>query len=225
MPADSDAAALLRAVLLAPEDEAPRLVYADFLEDRGQADRARLIRWMIRVPTYRFFWRQSRLASRPKHEHKEAIKAIRGFNPRLTVLCRDEWGPRRGVEQVTMRRGFGEPITLPAQVFLATGGELFAAHPFTSVIPSDPHPRPSWGPFGPAEASVSGDVPIWDQWPPVLFPDKAPETTVHYPSFRAAEADLAVRAAGYGRRMAGIAREPPPLSANIGNRAPCSDSR
>lgn len=37
-------AAFLRAILDRPDDDAPRLVYADWLDDRGDADRAELIR-------------------------------------------------------------------------------------------------------------------------------------------------------------------------------------
>jgi len=40
----SDATALLAAVRAAPEDDAPRLVYADWLEEHGQPDRAEFIR-------------------------------------------------------------------------------------------------------------------------------------------------------------------------------------
>src|SRR4051794_20251943 len=118
MPGDSaTGTALLRAVHLAPADDAPRLVLADWFDEQGQHERAKLIRWMVRVPSYQFFWRQSQWAWRPKHEHAEPVKAIRGLKPRLTTICREEWGGRRGVEQVTMRRGFAESIALPASVF------------------------------------------------------------------------------------------------------------
>jgi len=52
-------------VLVAPDDDAPRLVYADWLEEHGQPERAGLIRWMIRVPSYIFTWNQSRRVTRP----------------------------------------------------------------------------------------------------------------------------------------------------------------
>ena len=215
MPADSDTIAFVRAIHLAPDDDAPRLIFADYLDERGDHERARLIRWMIRVPSYKFIWNQSQWAKRPKHEHKETVKAIRGLRPRLSVLCREEWGARRGVEQVTMRRGLGESISLPSQVFLANAGELFAAHPFQTVTLLDLHTRIVWEgqPFGAVEVTISADVPVWDSWPAALFRDKAPEMTVRYPNCRAAMADLSARAAGYGRRMAAVGREPPPLPA------------
>jgi uncharacterized protein (TIGR02996 family) len=40
----SDAAALLAAIRAAPEDDAPRLVYADWLDEHGQPERAAFIR-------------------------------------------------------------------------------------------------------------------------------------------------------------------------------------
>src|SRR5687768_6728397 len=100
-------AALLRAVHDRPDDDVPRLVMADWFEEHGESDRASLIRWMIRVPSYQFTWNQARWATRPRHEHTEAVKAIRGLKPRLSALCGEEWGARRGVEQVFVRRGFG----------------------------------------------------------------------------------------------------------------------
>jgi len=40
----SDAAALLAAIRAAPDDDAPRLIYADWLEEHGQRERAEFIR-------------------------------------------------------------------------------------------------------------------------------------------------------------------------------------
>jgi uncharacterized protein (TIGR02996 family) len=41
---ESDAAALWRAILAAPHDDAPRLVYADYLDETGRPERAEFIR-------------------------------------------------------------------------------------------------------------------------------------------------------------------------------------
>jgi len=43
----SDKAALLRAIHANPDDDTPRLVYADWLDEHGQPERADLIRWQI----------------------------------------------------------------------------------------------------------------------------------------------------------------------------------
>jgi uncharacterized protein (TIGR02996 family) len=42
----SDRAALLRTILAAPADDAPRLVYADWCDEHGEPERAKLIRLM-----------------------------------------------------------------------------------------------------------------------------------------------------------------------------------
>jgi len=45
----SDHDALVQAILHAPDDDAPRLVYADWLDDHGDADRAEFIRVQCRM--------------------------------------------------------------------------------------------------------------------------------------------------------------------------------
>lgn len=51
MPATlSDGDALLADILAHPEDDVPRLIYADWLEDHGQAERAFHLRRMVRNP-------------------------------------------------------------------------------------------------------------------------------------------------------------------------------
>ena len=45
----SDAEALLRAILDAPEDDAPRLVYADWLDEHGDDARAAFIRAQVEL--------------------------------------------------------------------------------------------------------------------------------------------------------------------------------
>ncbi len=211
-----DAVAFIRTMHRSPDDDAPRLVFADWLDDHGEHERAALIRRMVRVPSYRFFWRQSRTAHRPKHEHKEPVNAIRGLKPKLSALCREEWGARRGVEQVVIRRGFAEAVTMPAHVFLATAGDLFARHPFREVHLSDLQPRASLVQSGTVEASLRPDEPVWDQWPAVLFPERSAGEFVRYSGWYDAMADLSRRAAGYGRRAAGVIVEPPPLPSRPG---------
>jgi uncharacterized protein (TIGR02996 family) len=58
--------AFLRAIYDAPDDDTPRLVYADFLQENGEEDRAAFIRWqcgrgekplVVPDPTPNAFWR------------------------------------------------------------------------------------------------------------------------------------------------------------------------
>jgi len=63
--ASSDAQALLAAVLAAPDDDAPRLIYADWLDERGQPERAAFIRLQVE---------QARLS---KHDPRAVVLAVR----------------------------------------------------------------------------------------------------------------------------------------------------
>src|SRR5262245_4910665 len=56
-----DESALLRAVIEAPEDDGPRLIYADWLEERGRHERAELIRLQVALattPPYEPLWQE-----------------------------------------------------------------------------------------------------------------------------------------------------------------------
>lgn len=46
---DSERAALLRAICEAPDDDAPRLIYADWLDEHGEAERAEFIRLQVKA--------------------------------------------------------------------------------------------------------------------------------------------------------------------------------
>jgi len=80
----TDAVAFIAAIHAAPDDAAPRLVYADWLDDNGEAGLADLIRRMCRVPTYEFKW--SRRAQHGRHAHAESIGAIRGLRGRVETV-------------------------------------------------------------------------------------------------------------------------------------------
>jgi uncharacterized protein (TIGR02996 family) len=69
-PATSDEVAVLRAVVTVPEDDAPRLVYADWCDDHGHPERALMIRHMVAVPSTVFIWNQSLRAFRPRLWHE-----------------------------------------------------------------------------------------------------------------------------------------------------------
>jgi hypothetical protein len=116
---------------------------------------------------------------------------------------------------VVIRRGFAEELTVRVGDFLTTAAELFASHPFRAV--EFPNLRTGWtlGPPVSVAASVSPDVAADDYWPAAFFPDRAAGDVVTYPNRAAALADLSRRAAGYGRRLAGVMREPPPLPKQV----------
>jgi uncharacterized protein (TIGR02996 family) len=112
--------ALRDAILDAPDDDGPRLIYADWLEEHGEADRAEFIRVQIAL---------ARGADDPRApawwERQEALLAEH----------RGAWlGPLRGLFYLhEFRRGFLEEVTLKAQVFLDHAGALFRAAPVRLV--------------------------------------------------------------------------------------------
>lgn len=70
----TDEAALLAAVLAAPADDAPRLVYADWLEEQGQEDRAEFIRTGVEL-------------ARTKAHPNRHTDADQGGRPFINAAC------------------------------------------------------------------------------------------------------------------------------------------
>jgi uncharacterized protein (TIGR02996 family) len=205
----TDADAFIRAIHSAPDDAAPRLVFADWLDEHGETGRADLIRRMCRVPTYLFKW--SRRAQRGRHVHAETVGAIRGLLGRVEAVYRDEWPHLPGVEQIQVRRGFIESIHIWPLPFLADAGDIFARHPVRDVRLVGLHTWMSATRPGQYEGVLQPGRTDDRHWPLELFPEHAAGTSVFYTDYDLLILDLSRRAAGYGRRMAGITREPPPL--------------
>jgi uncharacterized protein (TIGR02996 family) len=100
----------LQSILDHPDDDAPRLVYADWLEERGETARAELIR----------------------------LQCTAGDSQReQDLLARHaaDWaGPAfRHVFGIAFRRGFVAEVTLEARLFLNNGEQLFASAPVQLV--------------------------------------------------------------------------------------------
>ncbi|MDY3562002.1 TIGR02996 domain-containing protein [Gemmata sp. JC673] len=72
----SEEAALLRAIYAEPDDDTPRLVYADWLDENGQPGRAEFVRTQIE------------LANRNDHTSDEYQK----LNERANLLLEEHWG-------------------------------------------------------------------------------------------------------------------------------------
>lgn len=135
-------AALLAAVLESPDDDAPRLVYADWLEEAGEADRAAFIRLFLHSETLRCrpsFAHNMRIC--PKCMAVEAAWALTvpGWFPPPFIgtgyhlhggaeFVFDEGGRRMAV-----RGGFVEAITCAAADWIAHADAILAAHPIRDV--------------------------------------------------------------------------------------------
>src|SRR5262245_24750493 len=117
--------AFLDAIAADPEDDAPRLVYADWLDDNGQAHRAELIRLQCRLAKMEA-WDPDRLAL----EQREAD---------LLLVHDDEW--RKALPAWTnahrqhIRRGFVDQLGVTVTDFLKRGVGLLAAAPVSEFRP------------------------------------------------------------------------------------------
>jgi uncharacterized protein (TIGR02996 family) len=191
----SDGDNMFRAVLVAPEDDAPRLQYADWLEEHGQAERAEFIRVQCEL---------ARAPERPACdcdkkrpgslcaadpwdlEYSEKMDRDRELLSRYwpewgSVILEDGaagWlGPDNpsivgpfGSVSVEVRRGFVASVALPTAAFLELAAALFAAHPITEVRLVDRKPASGY------PRSLGGD-PLHDGrpfWLPHQYGDRGP---------------------------------------------------
>jgi uncharacterized protein (TIGR02996 family) len=201
--------ALLRAVLCAPADDAPRLILADWLDENGDEARATLIRRMCRMPSYTFTW--SRWTKRGRHQHNESMHAIRGLRTQLAAMCHAEWMWYYDVSRIVVRRGFAESITMGTRLFLRSARAIFLKHPIQHVTIRDLGTMSSFDGDEFVEARLVHQDFRWEEWPAQFYPEKQIGDRLIYRSPEEAMADFSRRAAAYGRRVAEIPVEPPPL--------------
>lgn len=120
----ADREAFLQTILEDPDDDTSRLIFADWLEERGESERAELIRVqceLARLPE-----------DNPRHPHYAEWKA------REQALLRAherEWAaPLAGlVNRSEFQRGFIDVVTMEAAAFLAHAEALFRLAPVTHV--------------------------------------------------------------------------------------------
>ncbi|MDB5311977.1 MAG: hypothetical protein JWO38_6179 [Gemmataceae bacterium] len=135
----SDRDALLAAILAAPDDDLPRLVYADWLDENGRAippperrtaaDRAAFIRAQIEAARAEPF--------------SPAARAARERADRLLNLHREEWTwhLRGTIEGAEFVRGFVEHVTVDLRRFPQVADAIFDAEPVRSVRVPRPSPQ------------------------------------------------------------------------------------
>jgi uncharacterized protein (TIGR02996 family) len=121
MPAMTSDEAFLQAVIEAPDDDAPRLVYADWLEEHGQPERAEFIRV------------QCQLAKLARGDGGRKGLQVRERN--LLARHAGQWLGRlqRRLQHWVFRRGFVEQVRLNAQTFVAHADDLFRLGPVRQV--------------------------------------------------------------------------------------------
>ena len=121
-PVSSEAPALLAAIIEQPDEDTPRLMYADLLDEIGGAanrDRAEFIRLQIGAA---------------QHGDREDL-ALSGRANSLFTANRGAWVAELGVRVggAHFRRGFAEVVMLSAADFIRHGERLLRAAPIRSV--------------------------------------------------------------------------------------------
>jgi uncharacterized protein (TIGR02996 family) len=113
--------AFLQAIIENPED-APRLVYADWLDEHGQPERAEFIRLQCRL---------ARGATDP-----DSLRRLREREGQLLRAHELRWtAPLHGlVQRARFVRGFPERVTLTGEEFLAHADAVFRRAPVRHVI-------------------------------------------------------------------------------------------
>lgn len=135
-----DEAEFLRAIVARPADDTVRLVYADWLDERGETDRAAFIRVQIE------------LARRPEDDPRRAELATRELV--LFGVARSGWLAREyptrygGGFCSDYRRGFAHRLCVDAapasfEAFLVAAPELFARAPIAELH-FCPHIETDW---------------------------------------------------------------------------------
>ena len=142
----TDGEALLRAVLANPEEDTPRLVYADWLEENGDAPRARFIRWQIECESRRSFQHPFPPVSfrkwfAPWWRGKTCWRRLAWDDRPSLVLMRVRSESDPWVDQMIVRRGFVEEVRIPLVMYELFAAEVFQRSPITRVKLSDLAPH------------------------------------------------------------------------------------
>jgi uncharacterized protein (TIGR02996 family) len=183
----SDREALLRAILEAPDDDAPRLVYADWLQESGWDWEAIHLRYAVANPEG--VWCRLPLA------------LLRGLRPPARM---PEW-TRTAQGQGEIGRGFVCSVEVEPAHFLEIAADLFAFQPVTRVRLTGAYPRRifwagTWGwNAGTAHSYLQSHL-----LPGVLYDSLDLTTGARWPSVEEAERQLSRACVRYGRRLAGL---------------------
>jgi uncharacterized protein (TIGR02996 family) len=120
--------ALLKDIIENPDDDTPRLRYADWLEGHGQPERAEFIRVQVALA--------SMSLGHSSPDQLARYCQLQDRNRELLDQHRDAWaasftGP--GVREVHFNRGFVEKIEATATAFACRGAAWAAATPLREV--------------------------------------------------------------------------------------------
>lgn len=212
--------ALRWSVCLDPGDDAPRLIFADWLEESGRGDAAAFLRRVVR-----FDHRLEYPA-----ELAEAYEVNRyGCRELLSVFDPDQYSES---SSFVIRRGFAEEWTCTTQDYELNAFRVFSRHPITWVkftdLPGGGADRRELGRFiyrsdrrdeqtdedGPYAISFYAipdgvRIALWANDYPLLIPDSGP-THLRWLNQEAAFEAISKAAVSYGRQEAGLPPWPTP---------------
>lgn len=121
--------ALLAAVCAAPDDDLPRLVFADWCDENGEPERAEFVRVQIELA---------------KGAKGERAATLRKREQELLAANRDDWTEDLLEftdlfydDPLRFRRGFVEDISLDEELLVQHGAELFRRAPIRTIRMGD----------------------------------------------------------------------------------------
>jgi uncharacterized protein (TIGR02996 family) len=221
----TDGEALIRSILAAPADDAPRLVYADWLDERGRAEDAAFVRVQCELARLGF---DGAFHTDERGRLRQVPTAVERLMERQMELWADSRGRpdlppamvdwpiypanTRGV-RIRVRRGFVERVSCPAEEFMAVAGDLFARQPVTHVRLVDL--QPLWdqnrGVFV-WDPRLGGEPPGATHYMPgefwhLMWWENVPVTAE---TVDLAETRLSWACVRHGRILAGLEEEPSP---------------
>lgn len=125
----TDGDALFAAILADPDEDTPRLAYADWLQEDGEHDRAEFIRVQVELarftPNESVPWNARAVALRAR---EKALFAAHGAS--WLAPLRGSGGPlKHEVAHGQFRRGFVEVVWMPAAWFVGWSDLLFRTTP------------------------------------------------------------------------------------------------
>ncbi|HVK14772.1 MAG TPA: TIGR02996 domain-containing protein [Gemmataceae bacterium] len=183
----SDRDALVRAILEAPDDDAPRLIFADWLEENGWQPEAVQLRFAV--------------ANREGVWWRLATAMLQASYPPSGVPV---WTPYL-VGRGEVSRGFVRSVELEVTDFLEAAADLFALQPIGQVRLTGARPeRIFWAGAWGWERSAGRRPAPSHVLPKPLYDSLDLTTGARWPSVEAAEEQLSRACVRYGRRLAGL---------------------
>lgn len=139
----NDEAAFLRTICEFPADDTPRLVFADWLEEQGDADRAEFIRLQIALAR-----RDSAIDRDEAIGRCNRLLRTAAYRSEWYDYLKHEWLHQQGVDRFrssygkpnSFHRGFVRNISLDSGDFSKYAAAIFRLHPITDVCLRDKMP-------------------------------------------------------------------------------------